>query len=98
MMIKNAQALFDLIKHYPNVKTIINGHIHQAMDVQMNAVKVMTTPSTCFQFKPQSEHFSLDDTSPGYRWINLCNNGSINSDIVRLPEQLKGLQADTLGY
>jgi 3',5'-cyclic-AMP phosphodiesterase len=98
MMIENAQELFDLIKPYPNVKAIINGHIHQSMDIQMNAVRVLTTPSTCFQFKPQSEHFSLDDSSPGYRWINLYSDGSINSDVVRLPKQLTGLQTDTQGY
>jgi 3',5'-cyclic-AMP phosphodiesterase len=88
MMIENAQELFDLIKPYPNVKAIINGHIHQAMDVQVDSVRILTTPSTCFQFKPQSERFSLDDTSPGYRWIKLYPDGSIDSDVVRLPEQL----------
>lgn len=98
MIIKNAQALFDLIKRYPNVKTIINGHIHQAMDVQVNSVRVLTTPSTCFQFKPQSDHFSLDDTSPGYRWIHLYADSSLNSDVVRLPEQLTGLQTGMEGY
>ncbi len=98
MLIENAQELFDLIKPYPMVKTIINGHIHQAMDVQVDSVRILTTPSTCFQFKPQSERFSLDDTSPGYRWISLYADGSMNSDIVRLPEPLKGLQANPKGY
>jgi 3',5'-cyclic-AMP phosphodiesterase len=98
MMIENAQELFDLIKRYPNVKTIINGHIHQAMDLQTDTVRVLTTPSTCFQFKPQSDHFSLDDTSPGYRWLNLHRDGSLNTGIVRIPEKLIGIQANTHGY
>jgi 3',5'-cyclic-AMP phosphodiesterase len=98
MMIENAQELFDLIKPHPMVKTIINGHIHQAMDVQVDSVRVLTTPSTCFQFKPNSERFSLDDTSPGYRWINLYADGSMDSDFVRLPGQLTGLRTDTQGY
>jgi 3',5'-cyclic-AMP phosphodiesterase len=98
MMIENAQELFDLIKPYPMVKTIINGHIHQAMDVQLDCVRVLTTPSTCFQFKPNSESFSLDDTSPGYRWINLYTDGSIDSNVVRLPDPLKGMQENTHGY
>ncbi|MDA1342295.1 MAG: 3',5'-cyclic-AMP phosphodiesterase [Proteobacteria bacterium] len=98
MMIENALEFFDLFKPYPNVKTIINGHIHQAMDVQVDSVRILTTPSTCFQFKPLSERFSLDDTSPGYRWINLYADGSMDSDIVRLTEPLKGIQANTQGY
>jgi 3',5'-cyclic-AMP phosphodiesterase len=98
MMIKNAEEFFDLIKPYPNVKTIINGHIHQVMDVPVDSVRILTTPSTCFQFKPLSERFSLDNTSPGYRWINLYADGSMDSDIVRLPEPLKGLQTNPKGY
>lgn len=98
MMIENAQELLALIKRYPNAKAIINGHIHQAMDVQANSVRVLAAPSTCFQFKPQSERFSLDDASPGYRWINLYTDGSMDSGVVRLPEQLTGLRTDTEGY
>jgi Icc protein len=98
MMIKNARELLVIINDYPNVKAIINGHIHQAMDIQINSVRVLTTPSTCFQFKPQSERFSLDDTSPGYRWLNLYADGSIHSEVIRLPEPLIGLQTGTKGY
>lgn len=98
MIIKNARDLFTLINRYPKVKAIINGHIHQAMDAQINDVRVLSTPSTCFQFRPESATFSLDDTSPGYRWLNLYNDGSINSEVVRLPEPLIGLQAHPKGY
>lgn len=98
MMIKNAQELLNLIKPYSNVKTIINGHIHQVMDNQIDGVRVLSTPSTCFQFKPLSEQFSLDDTSPGYRWINLFDDGSLSSDIIRIAEALTSLQTDTEGY
>jgi 3',5'-cyclic-AMP phosphodiesterase len=98
MMIDNAKDLFDITKRHLNVKAIINGHIHQEMDVQIGNVRVLSTPSTCFQFKPQTESFSLDGLSPGYRWINLYDDGTINTEVVRLPEQLIGLQTNTQGY
>jgi 3',5'-cyclic-AMP phosphodiesterase len=99
MMIKNAQELFDLIKRYPNVKTIINGHIHQATDDEVNAVRILSTPSTCFQFTPRSEHFSLDDKSPGYRWLKLYDDGNVVTGVVHSEEKLIGLQtANTGGY
>lgn len=98
MMIENARELLMLIDRYSNAKAIINGHIHQAMDEQVNSVRVLTTPSTCFQFKPRSERFSIDDTSPGYRWLQLNPDGSIASEVVRLPEPLTGLQVDPQGY
>jgi 3',5'-cyclic-AMP phosphodiesterase len=98
MMIENAEELLALIDHYPNAKVIINGHIHQAMDEKINSIRVLTTPSTCFQFKPHSEHFNLDDMSPGYRWLNLYTDGSIDSEETRLPEPLDGLLLHTQGY
>lgn len=98
MMIENAQALFDLIKPYPNMKIIINGHIHQAMDLIKDNVRILTAPSTCFQFKPQSDRFSLDDTSPGYRWLELYDDGNIETEVIRIPEKLAGLQENTQGY
>jgi Icc protein len=98
MMIKNAQELLDLIKNHPNVKTIINGHIHQVTDVTKGSVRILSTPSTCFQFEPQSAHFSLDNTSPGYRWIDLYPDGSLQTGIERITEKLKGLRTDTQGY
>ncbi len=98
MMIKNAQELLGLVKRYPNVKAIVNGHVHQAMDIQIGTVRVLSTPSTCFQFRPKTESFSLDDTSPGYRRIDLYPDGSMDTETVRIPEQLEGLQTDTQGY
>jgi 3',5'-cyclic-AMP phosphodiesterase len=98
MMIGNAQELFDLTKRHPRAKAIINGHIHQAMDIQTDTVRVMSTPSTCFQFKPHTGHFSLDNTSPGYRWIALYDDGNIQTEVVRIPEPLLGLQTNTHGY
>jgi len=98
MMIDNANELFKIIKRHPNAKTIINGHIHQAMDNQVDNVRVLSTPSTCFQFKPKTESFSLDEASPGYRRIDLFDDGNISTEVIRIPEQLTGLRSDTQGY
>lgn len=98
MIIKNADYFFEAIKSYPQVKAIINGHIHQEMDFEMNGIRIMTTPSTCFQFKPKSLSFSLDNTAPGYRWLKLYEGGDISTGVIRLLEPLRGLQISTQGY
>lgn len=98
MTIENNQALLDIIKQYPQVKAITTGHIHQLMDTTVGAVRVLGTPSTCFQFKPKSEKFGMDTSAPGYRTIQLYADGRIESDIVRLSEPLAGLQTNTKGY
>jgi Icc protein len=98
MMIENSQELWATIKQYPQTLAITTGHIHQVMDITIGGIRVLGTPSTCFQFKPGSKTFSLDTTAPGYRLIKLYADGSIESEITRLSEQLSGLQIDTQAY
>ena len=98
MMIENSQELLAIIKQYPQTKAITNGHIHQVMDITIGGVRVLGSPSTCFQFTPESKTFSLDTTTPGYRLIKLHADGRIESGVTRLSGQLSGLQTDTQGY
>lgn len=98
MMIENSRELWAIINEYPQVKAITTGHIHQVMDISSASVRVLGTPSTCFQFKPESKIFSVETTTPGYRLIHLYADGRIESGIIRLPGQLSELQTDTQGY
>ena len=83
MIVGNSQAFFDILGNYNKVRAIVNGHIHQEVDVVHRGIRILSTPSTCFQFKPNNKRFGLDDTSPGYRWLNLCNDGTIDTGVVR---------------
>ena len=98
MMIENSQELLAIISKYPQTKAITTGHIHQVMDITIEGVRVLGSPSTCFQFTPESKTFSLDTSAPGYRLITLYADGRIESGITRHSEQLSGLQIDTKGY
>jgi 3',5'-cyclic-AMP phosphodiesterase len=98
MMIENSQQLWTTINKHPQTKAIITGHIHQVMDISPASVRVLGTPSTCFQFNLESKTFSVETTAPGYRLIKLYTDGRLESDIIRLPEQLRGLQTDSQGY
>jgi Icc protein len=98
MIIENSEEFLTIIKQYPQAKAITTGHIHQTMDVTTGSVRVLGTPSTCFQFKPESTTLSLDTSSPGYRLIKVFADGRIESEITRLSEPLSGLQMDTLAY
>ena len=98
MIIANSRNLLALADKYPQVKVIVNGHIHQVMDIQTTHFRVLGTPSTCFQFVPGSAEFSVNDMAPGYRLIALYADGRVESEVVRLPGLLAELQVDTQGY
>ena len=42
----------------------------------------MSSPSTCAQFLPNSDDFALDVRSPGYRWLELSDNGAMHTKVV----------------
>lgn len=80
--LRNATEFFAVCDRYRHVRGIVWGHVHQASDRERNGVRLMSTPSTCAQFRPGSDKFALDTRPPGYRWIDLHADGSIDSSIV----------------
>ncbi len=98
MILNNSEEFLTITKKYPQAKAIINGHIHQVMDMAVGSVRVLGTPSTCFQFKPETKTITLDISSPGYRLLKLYADGLIESKVTRLSEPLIGLQTDVPNY
>ena len=98
MKIGNGEALLELACKYPKVKAITTGHIHQILKHKVRHLQLLGTPSTCFQFKPDSKDFALDNCMPGYRWLELHANGKIETGVVRLQGQLNELDFDSSGY
>ncbi|MCE0493392.1 3',5'-cyclic-AMP phosphodiesterase [Vibrio salinus] len=71
-------------KHKHAVKAVVCGHVHQNMDKIVDGIRVIATPSTCVQFKPESDDFALDLLSPGWREFRLFDDGSIETEVKRL--------------
>ncbi|MGR8939996.1 MAG: 3',5'-cyclic-AMP phosphodiesterase [Gammaproteobacteria bacterium] len=98
MMIENSEEFLAVLRRYPMVKAITCGHIHQVIDRHIGTLRFFSAPSTCFQFEPGSQEFSVVDTPPGYRIIQLHQDGRLETDVYRLPEALSGLQPDADNY
>lgn len=84
--LRSLRELEDVLSPYKNVKAIVHGHIHQEVDDLWNGIRVLSTPSTCIQFKPNSNRFTLDMLAPGWREITLHPNGEITTQVKRLKE------------
>ncbi len=95
MEIENSDELFTLLRDYPQVKTIICGHIHQDLEIEKEGKLILGTPSTCFQFKPLCKDYTLDDKEPGYRILELFPKGNFKSQIYRVPDNLINKQIKT---
>jgi 3',5'-cyclic-AMP phosphodiesterase len=79
--LRDAQAFWSVIDAHPGVRGVICGHVHQATDRTRNRVRFLSTPSSCAQFLPGSEFFALDDRPPGMRWIELHDDGRIETEV-----------------
>ncbi len=79
--LRDATAFWGIIDAHAEIRGVICGHVHQAADRMRNNVRFMSTPSTCAQFLPGSEFFALDDRPPGMRWIQLHDDGRIETEV-----------------
>lgn len=83
-IVKNAADFFALIDQAPRVRAVLWGHVHQAFDGARKGVRLLSTPSTCVQFKPLSHDFAVDTLAPGYRWLDLHADGRIDTGVERV--------------
>ncbi|MDG2990534.1 3',5'-cyclic-AMP phosphodiesterase [Candidatus Synechococcus calcipolaris G9] len=95
--LRNPEELFALLDQHPQVKLVIFGHIHQAFHHQRHGVHYFGTPSTCIQFRPQSNDFSLDTCDPGFRQLWLFADGRFETEITRVPMALS-MDRTATGY
>lgn len=82
MGLTNAKDFFKIIDDFEHVRGVIWGHIHQEFEIRRNNVTLLGSPSTCIQFKPMSQSFTLDEKPPAYRKLVLQDNGTLNSKAI----------------
>ena len=82
---ENSEELLELMLSYDDKEfKIFSGHVHQEFDYRKNNIEFFTTPSTCYQFKKESEDFALEDNlSYGYRVITSHDN-NIKTKVIRI--------------
>ena len=96
--VRNAAEALGRLARYADRSLIISGHVHQASDAVVSGVRMLTTPSTCVQFAPQSKDFLLDDLQPGYRSLTLRPNGSVQTEVLRISDENNRPQMGSSGY
>lgn len=79
--LRNHHELTGLLENFPNVKAVINGHVHQEIDAQINGIRYLGTPATCFQFAIQSKNGGIDNRPPAYRHIALSDDGAVDTTV-----------------
>lgn len=85
LRLADGDLLMRTIGRHPQVHGIGWGHAHQALDVfHSGGLRLMCTPATCMQFRPRDPGFVVDERPPGYRVIDLHDDGGIATEVVWL--------------
>jgi Icc protein len=82
--LQDAADLNALVTRHPQVRLVCCGHVHQELAAGDGGSTVLTTPATAVQFRPGTERLEVDAALPGYRVIDLEDDGAWRSRIVRV--------------
>ncbi|WP_076415789.1 3',5'-cyclic-AMP phosphodiesterase [Shewanella sp. UCD-KL12] len=98
----NGSDFIEQVSQIPQVKGLLWGHVHQELDQNHQGthgpIRLMATPSTCIQFKPQSSYFALDALQPGYRLLELKADGTMLTNVYRVPGEMFSPDREANGY
>lgn len=86
LMLDNGADLFAVTSRHPNVRAVLWGHVHQCFDGERGGVRLLSSPSTGVQFAPGHDSFTLDARAPGYRWLELLADGTLDTGVCRVPD------------
>ncbi len=98
LMLTNADAFWDAIDPFHNIRAVICGHVHQEHEARRGNVMFYSTPSTCFQFTRNSDPFGVEPLMPGYRAIEIFSDGSFKTDVHRVENFKLNLDPSAGGY
>ena len=79
--VEDGDAFFEVVDAHANVRLVVWGHVHQASARRRGRIRLLSAPSTCMQFRPNSATFAVDDLPPGMRWLRLDPDGAIDTAV-----------------
>ena len=96
--IEDADEFLEIVESDNCVKGVLWGHVHQEFSCVRDGRLFFSTPSTCIQFKANSDDFALDSLYPGYRILELRDDGTIDTRVERVEMEGFNVDVDCQGY
>jgi 3',5'-cyclic-AMP phosphodiesterase len=83
----NAADFLAITDRHERIRGVLWGHVHQSYDQWRNGVRMLGTPSTCFQFVPGGTTSVVDaHAGPAWRWLELLPDGRIETRVCSAPK------------
>ena len=72
-----------VLDEYEDVKAVVWGHVHQLFETDRNGTAMLGSPSSAINSLRGSKTFTEDPTGPAFRWLELKEDGTVLSEIIR---------------
>lgn len=76
---RNRDSFLQLLKSFDQRFRIFTGHYHNDRTIEVDNISVYITPSTFFQISDKSQQLTYDHFLPGYRIIDLYDDGGFKT-------------------
>lgn len=81
-ILEDSEAFLELVESFSQVCCVIFGHVHQEFDSRRDSgLRLLAAPAVSVQFQPGSPEFAVEPSPPGVRWIELCSDGRVQSEV-----------------
>lgn len=81
-MLREPQELLKRVSQHPQIKVVAWGHVHQAFEKVVGQARFMAAPSAAVNSLPGTDRFSFDPCGPACRWLELFDDGRLESGIL----------------
>lgn len=96
--VQNAAEALGVLTVLGERAVVVSGHVHQDSAHVHQGVNCLTSPSTCVQFAPMSAEFRVDALAPGCRELTLKADGSWETVVRRVTDEIFSVDLNSLGY
>jgi len=88
--LENPELFLNCIDREKRVRCVAWGHVHHAFSSERKGVKFMGAPSSAANSLPASPKFTLDLAGPSCRWLELGEDGSVETGVLRPTQSSTG--------
>ncbi len=86
--LQNRSEFLQVLDVCPGNALVLFGHVHQEVDQQSRKLRLLSTPSTCYQFKPNTRVHRADTLPPAYRFVELDTSHRMDTKVHYLRQGL----------
>lgn len=81
-ILTNGKQLLTELSETDKVPLYVHGHVHNEYEDNYKGIVIYATPATSIQFKKNTTDWQQENLGPGYRLIDINQQGEISTNVV----------------